>query len=64
MAQVDEDNMDRVAVAVLRKLKPEIQTDFLASPELQQLLDADRQRLYKTDAELAEAERQRNKRKP
>ncbi|MFI9597707.1 hypothetical protein [Nonomuraea sp. NPDC052265] len=53
--------MDRVAVALLRKLKPEIQTEFLNSDEFQQLPDVDRQCLYELDAALSEAERQRSR---
>ncbi|MEU5869795.1 hypothetical protein ABZ815_52145 [Nonomuraea sp. NPDC047529] len=55
--------MDRVAVALLRKLKPEVQAEFLASPEFRELPDADRQRLYELDAVLSETERWRPRRR-
>ncbi|MFG6194564.1 hypothetical protein [Nonomuraea sp. JJY05] len=52
-------NLDRAAVALLRKLKPEIQQEFLQSEEFRSLSAADRDRVYEIDAELSEAERQR-----
>ncbi|MEU0564990.1 hypothetical protein ABZ297_06285 [Nonomuraea sp. NPDC005983] len=54
--QMDGD-IDRAAVALLRKLKPEIQTEFLAGPEFRQLPDAERRRLYEIDAELSQTGR-------
>ncbi|MGW2161854.1 hypothetical protein [Nonomuraea sp. NPDC001699] len=54
-------DIDRIAVALLRKLKPEAQTEFLASPEFRGLPDADRNRLYELDAALAETERQQSR---
>lgn len=43
-------DIDRIAVALLRKLRPEVQAEFLASPEFRELPDADPQRLYELDA--------------
>jgi hypothetical protein len=56
-ASVMDGDLDRAAVAFLRKLKPEIQQEFLDSEEFRSLSGADRERLYEIDAELSEAER-------
>jgi hypothetical protein len=50
-------DLDRIAVALLRRLRPEIQQEFLESEEFRSLSAADRERVYEIDAELSEAER-------
>ncbi|MCA2228725.1 recombinase family protein [Nonomuraea sp. NEAU-L178] len=56
-------DIDRVAIAFLRKLRPEVQGYFPNSEEFRSLPDADRNRLYEYDAEPAEVERQRARRR-
>lgn len=55
-------DIDRIAVAFLRKLKPEFQEFFLNSEEFRSLPEAERNRLYELDAAIAEDERQRKRR--
>ncbi|RSM93764.1 hypothetical protein DMB42_52035 [Nonomuraea sp. WAC 01424] len=52
-------DLDRVAVALLRTLRPDVQTAFLNSPEFRGLPAAERERLYVIDAEMDATRRTR-----
>ncbi|MFB4282327.1 hypothetical protein ACBJ59_44030 [Nonomuraea sp. MTCD27] len=52
MATDEPVDMDRVAVSLLRALRPEVQQAFLDSEEFRSLPAADRERLYVLDASM------------
>jgi hypothetical protein len=48
---------DELATLIVRAMKPELQKEFLASPEFRSIAPELRERFYEADARLEERER-------